>query len=174
MASPSYLENVLFDDIKLGQSASLTRTLTTKDIEVFAAASGDVNPFHLDNVFAAKTRFKGVVGHGMWTGALISCLLGDILPGPGTIFLEQNIKFKNPVRPQDTVTVTITVREKRADKPIVFFDCVCINQKGETIAIGSSTVIAPTERIRHVRPFYRIWKCLNTLFITRSSQAPKN
>ncbi|WP_028389008.1 bifunctional enoyl-CoA hydratase/phosphate acetyltransferase [Legionella fairfieldensis] len=143
-----FLENVPFDELTLGQRASLTRTLTQEDISLFAAMSGDVNPAHLDPEFAKSDIFRGIVGHGMWSGSLISALLGTVLPGPGTIYLEQDIKFRKPVRIGDNVTITLIVRDKFRDKSIVTFDCKGVNQHGETIMDGLATVLAPSKKIR--------------------------
>ncbi len=146
------IENVTFDEIKLGQTASLTRTLFEKDIELFAIISGDVNPAHLDKSYAKDSIFGGVIGHGMWSGALISSLLGTTLPGPGTIYLNQNLDFKKPVRPGEKITVTVSVKEKREHKKIVIFDCLCTNALGETVVSGTAVVIAPTKKMRGTRP----------------------
>ncbi|HGC5940581.1 TPA: bifunctional enoyl-CoA hydratase/phosphate acetyltransferase [Legionella pneumophila] len=146
-----FLENVTFDELTLGRQASLVKTLTQDDIDLFATMSGDVNPAHMDPAFAKSDIFHGIVGHGMWTGSLISALLGTILPGPGTIYLEQDIKFKKPVRIGDNITITLIVRDKRADKPIVTFDCKGVNQRGEIVVEGLATVLAPTKKIRVAR-----------------------
>ncbi|HBD9275135.1 TPA: bifunctional enoyl-CoA hydratase/phosphate acetyltransferase [Legionella pneumophila] len=146
-----FLENVTFDELTLGRQASLVKTLTQDDIDLFAAMSGDVNPAHMDPTFAKSDIFHGIVGHGMWTGSLISALLGTILPGPGTIYLEQDIKFKKPVRIGDNITITLIVRDKRDDKPIVTFDCKGVNQRGEIVVDGLATVLAPTKKIRVAR-----------------------
>lgn len=143
-----FLENVTFDELTLGRQASLVKTLTQDDIDLFAAMSGDVNPAHMDPTFAKSDIFHGIVGHGMWSGSLISALLGTVLPGPGTIYLEQDIKFKKPVRIGDTITITLIVRDKRADKTIVLFDCKGVNQRGEIVVEGLATVLAPTQKIR--------------------------
>lgn len=113
--------------------------------------SGDVNPAHVDSVFAKSTIFHGIVGHGMWSGSLISALLGTVLPGPGTIYLEQDIQFKKPVRLGDTITITLMVKDKHTNKPIVIFGCKGINQRGETVIEGLATVLAPTEKMRVAR-----------------------
>lgn len=141
------LHNITFNELQVGQSASITRTLTQKDIELFAFVSGDVNPAHLDKNFATASIFQGVIGHGMWSGALISTVLGTILPGPGTIYLGQEIKFRQPVRIGDEITVKLIVKSKHDSKPVVVFDCICINGKGETVVEGTATVMAPTEKI---------------------------
>ncbi|TNE88978.1 MAG: enoyl-CoA hydratase, partial [Gammaproteobacteria bacterium] len=146
------MENVTFDELELRQSAELTRTLTHRDIELFAAVSGDVNPAHMDEIYALNGAFHGVIGHGMWSGGLISTVLGTMLPGPGTIYLGQEMRFLHPVRIGDAVTVTVSVKSKHPDKPIVIFDCICRNQNGETVLAGTATVLAPTEKIRVARP----------------------
>jgi len=152
MAETRLLENVTFDELAVGRKASLTRTLTMDDIELFAAVSGDVNPAHLNEAYAKTDLFHGIVGHGMWSGALISAVLGTLLPGPGTIYLGQSMTFRKPVRLGDTVTATVTVRAKQEDKPIVTLDCACVNQNGETVVEGLATVMAPTGKISLPRP----------------------
>lgn len=143
-----FLENITFDELTPGQQASLSKTLNQDDIALFAVMSGDVNPAHLDADFAKSDIFRGIVGHGMWSGSLISALLGTILPGPGTIYLEQDIKFRKPVRLGDTITITLTVRDKFPAKSIVTLDCRGVNQHGETVIEGLATVLAPTKKIR--------------------------
>src|SRR6476620_3056254 len=92
-----FLRNRTFDEIVLGEQATIQRTLTAADIQLFAAMSGDINPQHIDAEFAASTRFQGVIAHGMWGGALISAVLGTRLPGPGTVYLGQTLEFHGPV-----------------------------------------------------------------------------
>jgi len=111
-----WLENYPHDDIVVGQVARLVRTLTLADIQAFAAVSGDTNPAHLDPEYASATLFHGVIGHGMWGGSLISTVLGTVFPGPGTIYLEQNLHFSRPVRIGDTLNVTVTCTAKHDDK----------------------------------------------------------
>lgn len=142
------IENVTFDEISLGQSAQISRTLSKDDIALFATVSGDINPAHLDEEYARGNIFHGVVGHGMWSAGLISAVLGTLLPGPGTIYLQQDIRFRKPVRIGDTITVRVTVSKKAEDKPVVTFDCVCTNDKGEEVATGTAIVLAPVEKIR--------------------------
>jgi len=148
----SMMENVTFDELRIGRKAGLTRALTQKDIELFAAVSGDVNPAHMDPAYAKGDAFHGVIGHGMWSGALISTVLGTVLPGPGTIYLEQDMKFRKPVRIGDRLTVSVTVKSKRPDKPIVTLDCACTNENGELVLEGIATVLAPTKKITVQRP----------------------
>ncbi|MEO1318311.1 MAG: MaoC/PaaZ C-terminal domain-containing protein, partial [Pseudomonadota bacterium] len=106
-----YIENRPFDEIEVGDTAELVRTLQAQDIDAFAAVSGDVNPAHVDQEFAEGDIFHKVVAHGMWGGALISNVLGTQLPGPGTIYLDQSLRFLKPVGIGDTVTVQVTVAE---------------------------------------------------------------
>ena len=126
----AWLDNYPYADIVVGQAARLVRTLTLADIQAFAAVSGDTNPAHLDPEYAKATLFHGVIGHGMWGGSLISSLLGTVFPGPGTIYLEQNLHFSRPVRIGDTLNVTVTCIAKHDDKKTVELDCLLVNQKG--------------------------------------------
>src|SRR5947209_1864061 len=102
------IENRTFDEIQVGDSASLVRTLTRGDIDLFAVMSGDVNPAHVDEEYAKSEQFHKIIAHGMWGGALISTLLGTKLPGPGTLYLGQTLTFRKPVVVGDTVTVAVT------------------------------------------------------------------
>ncbi|CAO3442495.1 Enoyl-CoA hydratase / Phosphate acetyltransferase (EC 2.3.1.8) [Azospirillum argentinense] len=142
------IENVTFEEIQIGQQASLSRRLTMSDIELFATVSGDINPAHLDEEYAADSQFHKVIGHGMWSGSLISAVLGTLLPGPGTIYMGQDLRFKRPVGLGDVITVTVTAKEKHAEKNIVVFDCVARNQDGKEVVSGLAEVIAPTRKVR--------------------------
>ncbi|WP_399678526.1 bifunctional enoyl-CoA hydratase/phosphate acetyltransferase [Xenophilus sp.] len=141
------IRNRTFDEIAVGDSASIQRTLTAQDIQLFAVLSGDVNPQHLDAEFAASTRFHGVIAHGMWGGALISAVLGTRLPGPGTVYLGQTLKFLRPVRVGDTLTITVTVAARDEAKKRLTLACACTNQAGEAVIEGEASVLAPTEKI---------------------------
>lgn len=144
----AFLENRTFDQISVGETASLERRVTENDIELFALVSGDVNPAHLDAEFAAKDIFGKPVAHGMWTASLVSAVLGTTLPGPGCIYLGQTIAFTKPVFPGDTVTATVTVLEKQDRKRLVRLETVCTNQDGDTVLKGEATVIAPKDSVR--------------------------
>lgn len=146
------LENHTFDEISIGQSATYSKTVGEDDLILFAAVSGDINPLHLDPEFAAGTMFKERIAHGMWTGAIISAALALTLPGPGAIFVSQNLNFRAPVKIGDTVTVTLTVTEKREDKKFVTLDCQVVNQTGKTVATGTATVVAPAQKMRIPAP----------------------
>jgi phosphotransacetylase/acyl dehydratase len=146
-----YIENRTFDEIRIGDSASLVRTLSRDDIELFAVMSGDVNPAHLDEEYARSEMFHKVIAHGMWGGTLISALLGTTLPGPGTIYLSQELRFRRPVGVGDTITVAVTAREKDEERHRITFDCVCSNQLGEAVITGTALVIAPTQKVKRPR-----------------------
>lgn len=142
------IENKTFDEIGIGDSATLTRTLTREDTELFAVISGDYNPTHLNDEWAAKLlKTQKISGHGMWGGSLVSALLGNELPGPGTVYKAQNMKFHRAVELGDTLTVTITVRDKNPSDKTVVFDCLATNQRGEMVIEGTATVLAPTEKV---------------------------
>ena len=145
------IKNRTFDELVIGESASLVRIVGRDDIDLFAAVSGDENPAHLDAVFAATDLFGHIVAHGMWTAALVSAVLGTRLPGPGTIYLGQDLRFRKPVSPGDTITVTVSVQEKRVEKRIVLLDTRCTNQSGEEVLTGTATVIAPGHSIEWPR-----------------------
>jgi len=151
MDPTNVIENRTFDEIAIGDSASLSRSLSKDDIALFAVMSGDVNPAHLDEPYAESSMFHRIIGHGMWGGSLISTVLGTRLPGPGTIYLGQDLSFRKPVGLGDTITVTVTAKEKRPEKHIVVFDCRCVNQKGEEVITGTAVTLAPTEKIRRAR-----------------------
>lgn len=148
MSGDEPLENRPFAEIEIGDVASISRTLTAEDIAVFAAVSGDINPTHFDEAFVHNGGKAGVVGHSMWGGGLISNVLGTRLPGPGTIYLAQELRFHHTFAVGDRITATVTAKEKRPDGKTVLFDCLCENQNGETVVTGTAEVIAPTEKVR--------------------------
>ncbi len=146
--SEDYLENRTFDEIRVADAASLVRTLTDQDLRLFAAVSGDVNPTHVDAEYARRFLSGRLIGHSLWSGALISGVLGTKLPGPGTVYVSQDLRFLGPVRIGDTITATVKARAKRADGRIVEFECRCVNQHSEAVAEGVAVVRAPAERVR--------------------------
>jgi len=148
----SMMVNMPYDELEVGSSASFSKTLTEADLVMFAAVSGDLNPVHLDESFAKETMFKGRIGHGMWTAGVISATLATVIPGPGTIYLSQDLKFKRPVRLNDEVTATLTVTDKKDKNKQVILDCKVVNQEGTVVAVGEAKVIAPTEKLEIERP----------------------
>jgi phosphate acetyltransferase/phosphate butyryltransferase len=146
-----YIENRTFDEIKVGDSASLVRTLSKDDVKVFAAMLGDINPACVDEEYAKGDVFHKIIAHGMWGGSLISTLLGTKLPGPGAICLNQTLTFRQPVAVGDTITVSVAVKAKDPEGHRVKLDCRCVNQKGEVVIVGGADMIAPIEKIRRPR-----------------------
>lgn len=126
---------------KVGDSASLDKTITAEDLELFGRVSLDRNPLHFDEEFAKSTRFGGRIAHGMITAGLISGVIGNQLPGPGSIYLSQTLKFRAPVRIGDIVTATVTVSAVREDKPIVTLETVATNQGGEVLVKGEAVIL---------------------------------
>jgi phosphotransacetylase/acyl dehydratase len=148
------VENRVFDEIRVGDTASVHRTLLLEDVTLFSVISGDVNPAHLDPVYASTDMFHHIVGQGVLTAGLISAVLGTKLPGPGTIYLAQDLEFRAPVSPGDTITATVTVTSKIEDKHRVVLACRCVNQDGIEVIRGTATVRAPVEKIsRPAMPF---------------------
>jgi phosphate butyryltransferase len=154
-----FIENRTFDEMIVGDTASLSHTVTQRDIDLFAVATGDVNPAHVDPAYAETDMFHHIIIHGMWGAGLISAVLGTRLPGPGTIYLGQELRFLHPVSIGDTMTATLTVREKKPAKSDVTLDCVCTNQRGETVITGTAYTRAPTVKVRRPRvalPYVRV------------------
>jgi 3-hydroxybutyryl-CoA dehydratase len=124
-----------------GEKASRTTTITDEMIRAFAALTGDSNPVHLDDVYAATTRFGRRIAHGMIAAGLISATLANDLPGPGTVYLSQTLQFKAPVYPGDTITTTVEVKSVRPDKPIVTLSTICKNQENVVVLEGGAVVL---------------------------------
>jgi phosphate acetyltransferase len=143
-----FIENRTFEELKTGDTASLSHTVTQRDIDLYATVTGDVNPAHVDPVFAATDMFHHVIIQGMWGAGLISAVLGTKLPGPGTIYLGQDLRFTAPVSIGDTITASVTVKEKKPAKGDVVLECVCTNQAGKPVITGSAFVRAPTDKVR--------------------------
>ncbi len=141
------LTNHPFAEIKAGDRATLSRTLTAHDIELFAIMSGEVNSAHVDAAWATGDRFHQIVAHGMWGGALISTVLGTQLPGPGTILLHQSLDFLAPMAVGDQVQVTVQVETLDPVHQSVSLACSIVNQRSETVITGTAVVIAPDEKI---------------------------
>jgi len=145
------LENRTFEEIKVGDCATLTRTLTERDIMLFAVMSGDINPAHVDPEYAASSQFREVIGHGMWSGALISTVLGTQFPGPGTIYLGQDLRFRHPVGVGDAITVKVTATARDVEKGRVTLSTECVNQDGKVVVSGIAYVLAPRQKVRRPR-----------------------
>ena len=136
------MAGLFFEDLTLDQSAQIARTVGAADVEAFAAVSGDDNPLHLDEAYAATTPFKRRIAHGMLTGAYISAVLGSRLPGPGAVYVSQTLRFRRPVGLGDEVTTKVTVRELDARRGHATFATVC-TVAGKTVADGEAVVLVP-------------------------------
>ena len=145
------LSNRTFDELSLGDSASIERMLTVKDIQLYALLSGDDYPGPVDPKIATSGRYSGVIAHGMWAGALISALLATRLPGPGTVYRSQTLRFLAPARVGDRLTIQVTVSTKEAATRRVTLACRGVNQDGQVVIEGEAEVIAPDERITRQR-----------------------
>ena len=137
------MKGLTMQEIKLGDSASFTKTVTEADITLFAGYSGDFNPAHINAVEAEQGMFHGRIAHGMLSAGFISAVLGMYLPGPGTIYMGQELRFVKPVYIGDTVTATCTVVERIEEKNRLKLETVVTNQKGEPVITGFATVMPP-------------------------------
>ena len=131
------------DELKIGDSAQFSKTITETDINDFAKVTGDFNPLHLDQGYAEKTIFKGRIAHGLLSVGLLSSILGNILPGHGTIYLSHDIKFLAPVRIGDTITAKVEVIELVPEKNRAEFRTTCTNQDGKLVVDGIAWAMPP-------------------------------
>ena len=125
----------------VGDAAEVSKTITDEDVRAFAELTGDRNPVHLDEEYAATTRFGRRIAHGMLGASLISAVLANELPGRGTVYLSQTLRFTAPVFLGDTVTARVTVKAVREDKPVVTLETVCTNERGERVVEGEAVVL---------------------------------
>ena len=132
-------------EMKVGDSASMAKTVSESDVYLFAGITGDHNPAHVNEHASSQTAFGGRIAHGILSAGLISAVLAMRLPGPGTIYLGQELKFTKPVRFGDTVTATCTVSELLPEKNIARLDTTCTNQNGDVVIKGMATVMPPKE-----------------------------
>ncbi len=149
--NPDTLENRCFDEINIGDTATIRRTLTVRDVQLFATVSGDVNPTHLDQELVRQLGANELSAHSMWLGAQFSGLLGNELPGPGTVYVGQNLDFHAPLAIGEEITLSIVAREKFPGTRRVSFDCLGVNARGKKIVSGVAMVIAPDTRISMAR-----------------------
>jgi phosphate acetyltransferase len=142
------LSNIPLDQINIGMQREYSKTLTERDLQLFAETSGDFNPVHLDADYAATSVFGERIAHGMWSGALISAAIATTLPGPGSVYRSQTLKFSKPVKLGDTITITLTVTDKKERVKLVTIACEGRNQRGEVVVKGEAEVIASTDVLR--------------------------
>jgi len=136
------------DEIKMGDSAQISNTITEKTIKDFAEATGDFNPVHLDQAYAEKTYFKGRIAHGVLSVGYISSVMGNLLPGPGGILLSQDVRFLAPVRIGDTITAKVEVIEVIPEKNRIKVKTTCTNQKGQVVVEGTAWSLCPQKEVR--------------------------
>lgn len=134
------------EDLTVGMQATFTKTITDADISMFVGVSGDNNAIHIDDEFAATTPFKGRIAHGILTASIISAAIANRLPGPGVVYMGQNLRFKAPVRPGDTVKATVTVKEIDLAKGRITMSTVCTVK--DTVVIDGDALLKPTSRAR--------------------------
>ena len=145
--SEELLVNRAFDEIAIGEQASLSRRFERQDLDLSALVTGDVSPAIMDPALASPGTLQGVAAHGLFGSGLIAAVLGTKLPGPGTVYLDQTLEFLKPVELGDTVTATVTVKEKHADKAEILLDCRCTNQRGDLVVRGTAHVRALREKV---------------------------
>ncbi len=138
------LHGYYIEDLEEGMTASFAKTISESDVYTFAGITGDNNPVHINAEYAAQTMFKERIVHGMFSAGLISAVLGTKLPGPGAIYIDQNIKFKAPVKFGDTVTATATITEINTERRRVILNTVC-TVKGKTVATGNATLMVDSK-----------------------------
>ena len=136
---------ICIEDIEMGMTRYIRKIITDRDIEQFAEISTDHNPVHLDDEYARDTIFEGRIAHGMLTAGLVSAVIGEQLPGHGTIYMSQNLKFLAPVRPGDLVHAEVKVVDMVIDKRRVKLDCRC-EVKGKNVLVGEAIVLAPSRK----------------------------
>lgn len=137
------------EDLEVGMTASFSKTITEADIILFAGASGDNNAIHINENFAKTTPFKGRIAHGFLTASTISAAIANRLPGPGTIYMSQQMNFVGPVRPGDTVDAVVTVKELNREKARVVLTTTC--SVGDTVVVNGEALVKTTSRARRNR-----------------------
>ena len=128
---------------KLGTSVTLEKTFNAQDVEIFAELTGDKNPVHLDEQYAAGTRFGKRIVHGMLISSLFSTVFGTIFPGEGSIYMGQSLKFLKPVYLGEKITAKVTLTAIRDDKPIGSFETICLDEAGDVVVTGEATLLLP-------------------------------
>ena len=132
-----------YQDLEIGTEGRFSKQLTERDIVLFGETSGDINPVHFDAEYAATTSFKTRIAHGMWSAGLISTVIGTVMPGPGTVYISQDLQFIRPVRIGDTLTAVLTVKEKIDKRQYVVLSCKVINQNEKVVTRGNATIMPP-------------------------------
>lgn len=147
-STEGWVENRTFDEITIGENAKITREITKRDVDLFALVSGDMNPTHVDENYAKDSVHRHLLAHSLLSGAMVSAVLGTRLPGAGTVYESQDLRFKTPLKIGDKVTVSVTVKEKDAARRLIALDCMCVNQDGQEVMTGIARVFAPAEKVK--------------------------
>ncbi|MFZ5569618.1 MAG: MaoC family dehydratase [Thermodesulfobacteriota bacterium] len=132
-----------YEELSVGDTREFSKTISESDVYLYAGITGDLNPAHVNAVYAGKTFFKTRIAHGMLVGGLISTVIGTMLPGPGTIYMKQSLSFLAPVRMGDTITARVAVLEKLPEKGRVRLQTTCVNQDGTIVLDGEALVSPP-------------------------------
>ncbi len=142
------MKSLTINEIEIGAEAIFVKKITQKEVEAFASITEDKNPAHMDEEYASKSIFKHRIAHGMLVGSLFSTIFGVILPGLGSIYTKQSLKFTKPVYFGDTITAKVSVKEKNMERNRVTFDCVAFNQNEEVVVIGEAEIMPPVQEVR--------------------------
>ncbi len=148
------LQTLYFEDLSVGMTETLSKTISSDDVVGFAQLTGDRNPIHLSEHFAAKTSFGGRIAHGLYTAGLISAVLGTRLPGPGAIYIAQTLHFRAPVRIGDTVDVTVTVAELMPERQRARLSCTC--RVGDEVVLEGEALVKVPSAAKSKRPLPRL------------------
>jgi 3-hydroxybutyryl-CoA dehydratase len=148
------LRTLCFEDLSVGMTETLSKTVSSSDVVGFAQVTGDRNPIHLSEHFAAKTRFRTRIAHGLYTASLISAVLGTRLPGPGAIYISQTLNFRAPVKIGDTVLVTVSVAELIPERQRARLTCTC--SVGDEVVLDGEALVKVPSAAEAVRLFHRI------------------
>lgn len=147
MTKMSQLKSKTYKELEIGDQGRFSKTISERDITLFGESSGDVNPVHFDEAYAAKTIFKRRIAHGLWSASLISTCIGTVMPGPGSIYLGQTLEFKLPARLGDTLTAEVTIEQKIDAKKLLIMNCLVTNQNNEVVVSGEAKVIPPRKSV---------------------------
>ena len=137
------MNSLTIQDLKIGDSSEIKKVFTEPEVLAFADITTDHNPAHVDKDYASKTMFKKQIAHGMYVGSLFSAIFGVQMPGLGSIYIKQSLKFTKPVYFGDEITAKVTVKELKVERNRVVFDCLAINQNGDTVIIGEAEIMPP-------------------------------
>lgn len=137
------MSGMRIEEMQIGQEASFTKTIAECDVYNFIGITGDINPIHIDEIYAGTTIFKKRIAHGMLTAGLISTVIGNNLPGSGTIYLEQQLKFTSPVYFGDTITAVVKVLDLIPERNRAVLETICTNQDGKIVIVGKAVVLPP-------------------------------